>query len=65
VDPPIAINITKAFRKDAGVRIFDGVMFLSMQTRIALVALMHSWSLFAWVAGVQDELGRLRPIATH
>jgi hypothetical protein len=40
------------------------VMFFSIQTRIAAAALAHSRILAGDVAGVVDELGRVRPMAS-
>jgi hypothetical protein len=39
------------------------VMFFSMHTRMAAAALAHSRILAGDVAGVVEELGRVRPIA--
>lgn len=65
VDPPRTIIITRAFSKEALVRSLRGVMFFSMQMRMAAAALAHSRILAGEVAGVVEELGRVRPIASR
>jgi hypothetical protein len=63
VEPPRTIIMTRAFSKLALVRSLLGVMFFSMQTRMAAAALAHSRILAGDVAGVVEELGSVRPIA--
>ena len=63
VEPPSTIIMTSAFSKEAFVRSLRGVMFFSIHTRMAAAALAHSRILAGDVAGVVEELGRVRPIA--
>ena len=65
VEPPSTIIMTSAFSKEALVSSLRGVMFFSMQTRIAAAALAHSRIFAGDSAGVVDELGSVRPMASQ